>query len=422
MSPHEISDANERLAQPAGVRRLGLPDDGPVRGRPAGHPARHHRPAAPVRDRRRQRVRPDPDRRAGQPVRRAASDDAAAARRRCRPDPRRPARPPAALRDAARRPARSRAPRSAPARSRPGHRPAAPAARGRPSGPARPARARGVRRRCHGAPRPRPPVATAPPPVGARRCRPDNSLPVNGAMPANGAPAGRPVLPAGGNGPGRPGGRSRPATSRRGPPLPMRSAPRAGSARGRSRRSAPRPAGRCLRAVRSTSPTRSRTAPRSGRRSSSSCSRSGSGSGRRPTAGGPTGPPGTPEQCARPRPRSSRRPAPPAADRGSLGVPGRRGLAGGRAAAAADQRRHHPGRAARCGCRRPTSCPAAPTSPRPRRPSRSARRTGPPRRCAAGWRATTRESAAAGTPTGGRKPATTARNPSELVQQSQEQS
>jgi len=65
---------------------------------------------------------------------------------------------------------------------------------------------------------------------GAETMRPDNSLPVNGAMPANGAPAGRPVLPAGGNGPGRPGGPVPPGDQPARPPLPMRGGPEAGSA------------------------------------------------------------------------------------------------------------------------------------------------------------------------------------------------
>jgi len=64
---------------------------------------------------------------------------------------------------------------------------------------------------------------------GAETMRPDHSLPVNGAMPANGAPAGRPVLPAGGNGPGRPGGPVPPGDQPARPPLPMRGGPEAGS-------------------------------------------------------------------------------------------------------------------------------------------------------------------------------------------------
>ncbi len=63
--------------------------------------------------------------------------------------------------------------------------------------------------------------------------RPDsqvgNSLPVNGAMPANGMPSGRPVLPPGGNAPGRPGGPVPPGDQPVRPPLPMRGAPDAGS-------------------------------------------------------------------------------------------------------------------------------------------------------------------------------------------------
>ena len=63
--------------------------------------------------------------------------------------------------------------------------------------------------------------------------RPDsqvgNSLPVNGAMPANGAPSGRPVLPPGATGPGRPGGPVPPGDQPVRPPLPMRGAPDAGS-------------------------------------------------------------------------------------------------------------------------------------------------------------------------------------------------
>jgi len=65
---------------------------------------------------------------------------------------------------------------------------------------------------------------------GAETTPPDNSLPVNGAMPANGAPSGRPVLPPGGNGPGRrPGGPVPPGDQPARPPLPMRGGPGVGS-------------------------------------------------------------------------------------------------------------------------------------------------------------------------------------------------
>ena len=63
---------------------------------------------------------------------------------------------------------------------------------------------------------------------GVEAVRPDNSLPVNGAMPANGAPPARPVLPPGGNGPGRPGGPVPPRDQPVRPPLPMRAGPDAG--------------------------------------------------------------------------------------------------------------------------------------------------------------------------------------------------
>ena len=55
-----------------------------------------------------------------------------------------------------------------------------------------------------------------------------------------------------------------------------------------------------------------------------------------------------------------------------LGVPGRRGLASGRAAAAADQRRHHPGRAPDAGAAGP------PHARRRRRTLSRAARAGPP--------------------------------------------
>ena len=82
---------------------------------------------------------------------------------------------------------------------------------------------------------------------GAESVRPDgqgdNALPVNGAMPSNGIPSGRPVLPPGQGGPGRPGPirpggpvpaggpgpgpAGGPVPAR--PPLPMRGTPDAGS-------------------------------------------------------------------------------------------------------------------------------------------------------------------------------------------------
>jgi signal transduction histidine kinase len=63
--------------------------------------------------------------------------------------------------------------------------------------------------------------------------RPDskggNALPVNGAMPAKGMPSGRPVLPPGQAGPGRPGGPVPPGDLPPRPPLPMRGAPDGGA-------------------------------------------------------------------------------------------------------------------------------------------------------------------------------------------------
>ena len=341
--------------QPADRGRRGLPAHGPVRGRPAGRPARHPRPAAPVRLRRRQRVRADPDRRAGQPVRPAGRGH----RRRPAADggrSGRPARPPGRAGACRPRPARSRRPGPRPLGPGPATDLPAPAARPPGRRPGRPtSRSRPARRRCRGAPRPRPPVATAraPAPSTARAARqPGRQLAAGERRDARQrAPSGRPVLPPGGHGPGRPGGPVPPGDQPVRPPLPMRGAPDAGvRPAARSRRSARRPAGPRAPA-RSTSRTRSRPAPRSARRSSSSCSRSGSGSGRRargrPAAAGCA----HARRCAgTPRPQ----PAPgPAGKRGSLGVPGRRGLAGGRAAAAADQRRHHPGRAADAGAAGP---------------------------------------------------------------------
>jgi signal transduction histidine kinase len=63
--------------------------------------------------------------------------------------------------------------------------------------------------------------------AGGTEVRPDGT-PVNGAMPANGAPPGRPVLP-GNSGPGRPGGPVPPVDQPARPPLPMRGGPEAGA-------------------------------------------------------------------------------------------------------------------------------------------------------------------------------------------------
>ena len=143
MSAHEISDSNERLAKPPEFDVSVVPDDGSVRGRPAGHPARHHRPAAPVRDRRRERVRPDPDRRAGQPVRPAGRRERRPAAADRQPG-RRPSRPSERDVAAARRSRRGRPRPAAADGTRPGHRPAAPVARPARQRPADPAAGPGL--------------------------------------------------------------------------------------------------------------------------------------------------------------------------------------------------------------------------------------------------------------------------------------
>ncbi len=179
--------------------------------------------------------------------------------------------------------------------------------------------------------------------------RPDsqvgNSLPVNGAMPANGAPSGRPVLPPGATGPGRPGGPVPPGDQPVRPPLPMRGAPDAGSgprpvpplgtppgrpaSPGPLDQPYPQPAG-----------TEERTPIFEQLQSE--------WFRQRPASPRPTPRPGAPTPAGAPAAAPAAGPG-AGGERGSLGVPGRRGLAGGRAAAAADQRRHHPGRAAHAG-------------------------------------------------------------------------
>ena len=290
---------------------------------------------------------------AGGPPPLVAGPDGRTGRRprwRCRPRPARSSRP-ARGRSA---PARSGdLPPPAPLAGRPGGPPDQPAAPGSPGSPLprrTPAQAAGGDGASAG---------------GVESVRPDgqggNALPVNGAMPANGIPSGRPVLPPGGA-PVAPAVRSCPAVRFR---PAVRSRRRSGSGR-RSGPSGDRPARPPLPCVAPLAP-----APARGR------SRRWAPVGRRPldqpyqqAAVGaeertpifeqlqsewfrqrPASPRSAPQPDVQ-APTGGRRPAAgyrAGGERGSLGLPGRRGLAGGRAAAAADQRRHHPGRPADAG-------------------------------------------------------------------------
>jgi hypothetical protein len=227
MSPHEISDANERLAHPPEFdvsvsRMMGLYVVGRLATRhgitvrlrqseTGGVSAFVRIPIDVLANRFEQR----PDDTAGGPPPAAASPDG------------RPGRPAALAMPPAPGPQQGPGPRPLgpgsagdlprrPLSGRPGGPPDQPVTPGAAPLPRRtPAQAAGGDGAAAG---------------GAETMRPDNSLPVNGAMPANGAPTGRPVLPAGGNGPGRPGGPVPPGDQPARPPLPMRGAPEAGSA------------------------------------------------------------------------------------------------------------------------------------------------------------------------------------------------
>ena len=227
MSPHEISDANERLAHPPEFdvsvsRMMGLYVVGRLATRhgitvrlrqseTGGVSAFVRIPIDVLANRFEQR----PDDAAGGPPPAAASPDG------------RPGRPAALAMPPAPGPQQGPGPRPLgpgpagdlprrPLTGRPGGPPDQPVTPGAAPLPRRtPAQAAGGDGAAAG---------------GAETMRPDHSLPVNGAMPANGAPAGRPVLPAGGNGPGRPGGPVPPGDQPARPPLPMRGGPEAGSA------------------------------------------------------------------------------------------------------------------------------------------------------------------------------------------------